>query len=136
MLTHEGYNLKLIGMRYAVDNTFAVELWTHGYAIEEPYAHVSVNLPESLEEQLLIDPTFFQCIEGSDAVAFVDANNARWLEDFLVANELAEPVIGSGTCETDERGVVVAHSNYCPYPLYHFNLDKFYEIYDPLTEED
>ena len=135
VLEHDGYKLKILATRYVNDNTFAAELWTSGYEIEEPYAHVTINLPESAKEQELINPELFNRIKGSQPVAFIDVNGARWLENFLVENNLAYPVVGKGTCETNDDGVVVAHSGYCTYPLYAFRLENFDSIYDPLEED-
>lgn len=45
--------------------------------------------------------------------AFIDTNNCPWVESFLVLNKIAERVPR-----------VVAHSGYCSYPLYLFDLSK------------
>lgn len=47
--------------------------------------------------------------------AFVDSNNYPWVELFLENNDIAHP--------TGD----FAHSGYCTYPLYKFNMEKFQE---------
>ena len=46
---------------------------------------------------------------------FVDTNNVSWAEDFLLTNYLAVDLY------------LWAPSGFCKYPLYKFNLDKFYD---------
>ena len=47
--------------------------------------------------------------------AFLDTNNYPWVELFLENNDIAHP--------TGD----FAHSGYCTYPLYKFNMEKFQE---------
>ncbi len=46
--------------------------------------------------------------------SFVDTNNVSWAEEFLLTNNLAVNLY------------LWAPSGFCTYPLYKFNLDKFY----------
>ena len=66
---------------------------------EEPFATITVNLPE--EE--LTDPT---------TCAFIDINNLKEVEDFLVENAIATPTGNLG------------FSGFCVYPEYRFNLEN------------
>lgn len=47
--------------------------------------------------------------------SFVDTNNVSWAEEFLLTNYLAVDLY------------LWAPSGFCKYPLYKFNLDKFYD---------
>jgi hypothetical protein len=59
-----------------------------------PFARVSTNLGVPLKEDEI----------------FVDTNNCKWAEDFLLDYKLAEP-----TGETEQSG-------YCAYPKYRLNM--------------
>lgn len=131
LFEHDGYRLVAEISRYAMGNTPSVLLYTYGYDIDEPYAHVTVNLDDSLKEQLFFDPSFFKRIKGSYPVQFVDINNSPWLPEFLIKNDIAEPVYdGHGEPVTADSGHVEG------YPLFRFFVDKFWYIYDIEEELD
>lgn len=67
-----------------------------------PYAVITKN----------IDPYTGDNLQ-SDTRAFLDTNNCKGIEAFVVENDLATPL------------GISARSGYCTYPLYEFNLEKF-----------
>lgn len=131
LFKHDGYQLVAEMSRYSMNNTLSVMLYTYGYSIDEPYAHVTVNLDTSFEEQLLVDPTFFNKIKGSVPVQFVDINNCKWLPEFLEEYGIAEPVF-----DENDNPVLGSSGWVDNYPLYKFNVDKCFMIYDPEEDED
>lgn len=92
--------------RYGFPYTVTVERTTYAggnlaiqlYYDEGPFARLTVNLPES--DAL-----------GEAGFAFIDTNNVPWAEQFLADTGLAQK-----TC-------LYAHSGYCDYPLYQFDLN-------------
>lgn len=129
---YDGYKLRLWAGRYTIDNTFACTLWTREdvYDIPEPYAEITVNLPDSYAEQMLYSSGFFRSMKHSSPAQFIDVSNYKWLPEWLEKNDIAHPV-------QDWKGdVITCKSGFCEYPLYVFNITRFDEdcIFDP--EED
>ena len=97
---------KLIGIKrkYSYNNTLAIELVDN--KTHEPFAILTVNLPDSLFNEGKDLPPYVQA---------VDTNNCWWAEDFIKENNLGTPL-----------GISVP-SGYCEYPLYSFDLSKLVE---------
>ena len=94
--------------RYA-NQILAIELLTME---KEPYAIITVNLPDAL---LFMDlPNNY---------SFVDVNNCPWAENFIKEHALGEP--------TGE----MVRSGYVLYPLYEFNLNKLNQ-YQQMSLDD
>ena len=79
---------------------------------EEPFAMLTVNLPESRE-----------MIGNAKDLAFVDTNNCPWAIQLLEETGWAKPV-GK-----------YAHSGFCVYPLYKFDLEAMDACYADVEEE-
>jgi hypothetical protein len=80
-----------------INGTLAVISTINENGYDEPFATLTVNLPDSL-------------LLRNDQ-AYVDTNNNPWVEKFLQDNKIA--------VRTGE----VAISGWCTYPLYKFNLE-------------
>lgn len=92
------YDIALKKTVYTITNTLAVISIINENGYDEPFATLTVNLPDSI-------------LLRNDQ-AYVDTNNNPWVEKFLQDNKIAVP--------TGD----VAISGWCTYPLYKFNLDK------------
>ena len=91
------YDVTLKRSTYQTNKTLAVCMFdeTDG----SPVATITVN----------IDDLF---VKANAEEAFVDTNNCPGIEQFLIENDIAEPV------------GIYGMSGYCTYPLYRFNIDK------------
>ncbi len=90
------YEVRVRVRNYNNNGTLALSLVT---TIGEPFCDLTVNIMDSM-------------IWADKNHAFVDTNNCSWAEDFIVDNNLGNPV-----------GITGA-SGFCVYPLYEFYLDE------------
>lgn len=104
---HKYYTFKIWGEEYKIwlekntykwggRNNLAIQAFLEG---GEPFAMITTNLPE---EQLT----------NPDTCAYIDVNNLKGIEDFLIENAIAVPTNNIG------------FSGYCIYPEYKFNLEN------------
>ena len=91
-MKYKGKTATITKGRYAYGDNLFMQLWVEG----EPYATLTVNLPETLPYN----------------EAYVDVNNFPEAEDFIKRNK-----IGTFTGRFGASG-------FCKYPLYKFDLDK------------
>ncbi len=93
------YTVTLVRATYRTNNRFAAEMVAlNGRSI----AMITVNINAPLSE-------------NKPNINFVDKNNLRNIEEFLIENEIAKPT-----------GYYVK-SGFCVYPEYEFDLTKFRE---------
>lgn len=92
----KAYNVRIEASKYANNKTLAIALITEE---GEPFCNLTVNIMDSM-------------IWADDTCAFVDTNNCPWAEEFIIANELGEPMC------------VMGASGFCRYPLYRFNIEE------------
>jgi hypothetical protein len=97
------YNVYPIKATYSNERTAILLITSTG----EELARLTVNIPNH------------EVYENENS--FVDTNNVSWAEEFLLTNNLAVDLY------------LWAPSGFCTYPLYKFNLDKFYDYNEVLN---
>ena len=88
------YNVKVVRDNYVNNQSLAVMLLEKN---GEPFADLTVNIDDGIADETM---------------AYVDTNNNKWAEKFIVDNGLG---IKMG---------IEGFSGFCSYPLYKFDIDK------------
>lgn len=89
--------------KYEVNNAIAIQLYSieEEYGFEEPFARLTVNLPE---------------YKVKENEGFVDTNNCPWAEKFIEEYKIGKP------------NNIYAPSGYCSYPEYIFDIERINEL--------
>ena len=97
------YKVKVVKTTYTNNGSVALILFDS--ETKEEFDIITVNLEDSLADE---------------KSAYLDTNNCRWAEDFLIKNKLGKFAQSYG------------YSGFCVYPLYEIAVDKI-EEYDNIN---
>lgn len=89
------YDIKIIRTKYMDNDSIALILFEADTG--EEFAVITVNIEDGV---------------ANGNMTYLDANNCRWAEDFLVKNKLGKFAQNYG------------YSGFCVYPLYEIAVDK------------